>query len=75
VESSTGIAPSGTATVTVRRNGAVVATVSGTLNAEGDVAVTLPKLSTVGTYQVQAAYDGSTGVAKSTATASLTVQK
>ena len=75
VESSTGIVPSGTATVTVRRNGAVVATVTGTLNAEGDVAVTLPKLSTVGTYQVQAAYDGSTGIAKSTATASLTVKK
>ncbi|MFG6446114.1 PQQ-dependent sugar dehydrogenase [Microbacterium sp. P07] len=75
VESSTGIAPTGTATVTVRRNNAVVATLTGTLNAEGDVSVTLPKLSTVGAYQVQAAYDGSTGVAKSTATASLTVKK
>ncbi|MFG6477183.1 PQQ-dependent sugar dehydrogenase [Microbacterium sp. P06] len=75
VESSTGIAPTGTATVTVRRNNAVVATLTGTLDAEGNVSVTLPKLSTVGAYQVQAAYDGSTGVAKSTATASLTVKK
>ena len=44
------------------------------LGADGSVAVTLPRLNTAGTYQVQAAYDGSSGVAKSTATASLTVR-
>ncbi|MFJ6653428.1 PQQ-dependent sugar dehydrogenase [Microbacterium sp. NPDC091313] len=75
VASSTGIAPAGSVTVTVRRNNTVVATVPGTLDASGAVTVTLPRLGTVGTYQVQAAYDGSAGVAKSSATATLTVKQ
>lgn len=75
VTSSTGIAPTGDATVTIRRNNAVVATLTGTLGADGTVAVTLPKLSTVGAYQVQASYTGSAGIAKSSSIASLTVQK
>ncbi|MBM3714548.1 MAG: PKD domain-containing protein, partial [Actinobacteria bacterium] len=75
VTSSTGIAPTGEATVTVRRNNAVVATLTGTLGADGSVRVTLPKLGSVGSYQVQAAYTGSTGVAKSSAITGLTVAR
>lgn len=75
VVSSTGIVPTGDATVTVRRNNAVVATLTGTLGADGTVQVTLPKLSTVGAYQVQASYNGSAGIAKSSGSTSLTVQK
>ncbi len=75
VVSSTGIVPTGDATVTVRRNNAVVATLTGTLGADGTVQVTLPKLGTVGAYQVQATYTGSSGIAKSSGSTSLTVQK
>lgn len=75
VTSSTGVSPTGDVTVTLRRNNAVVATLTGTLDADGTVAVTLPKLSTTGRYQVQAAYVGSTGVAKSSAITSLTVTR
>ncbi len=75
VESSTGIAPTGSVTVTVKRGSSTVATVQGTLDESGSAVVTLPKLGTVGTYQVQAAYNGSSGVAKSTATTSLTVKQ
>ncbi|MFF2371887.1 PQQ-dependent sugar dehydrogenase [Agromyces sp. NPDC058110] len=74
VDSTTGIVPVGGVTVTVRKGTATVATVTGTLDASGHAVVTLPKLA-VGTYQVQAAYDGSSGVAKSTDTASLTVRQ
>ena len=75
VTPSAGIVPTGAAPVTVRRNNAVVATLTGTLGADGTVQVTLPKLSTVGAYQVQASYNGSAGIAKSSGSTSLTVQK
>lgn len=75
VASSTGIVPTGNATVTVRRNNAVVATITGQLDETGKVVVTLPRLGTVGTYQVQAVYDGSIGVATSTGSSTITVKK
>jgi len=75
VASSTGIVPTGDATVTIRRNNAVVATLTGTLGADGTVQVTLPKLSAEGAYQVQASYTGSSGIAKSSGSANLTVKK
>jgi len=75
VASSTGIVPTGSVTVTVKRGTSTVATVEGALSASGDVVITLPKLGTVGTYQVQAAYNGSEGVAKSSALFSLTVKQ
>lgn len=73
VTSNSGIAPAGTVTVTVKKSSSTVATVTGTLDAEGNVTVTLPKLSTTGTYQVVAAYDGSAGVGKNSATVTLKV--
>ncbi|MFD4421942.1 PQQ-dependent sugar dehydrogenase [Agromyces sp. NPDC058484] len=73
VASSTGIVPTGEVSVTVKRGSTTVTKLTGELDADGKVTVTLPKLGT-GTYQVQAVYDGSAGVSKSTATAILTVR-
>ncbi len=74
VESSTGVVATGDVTVTVKRNNATVATRTGTLDAEGHVVVTLPKLPEVGTYKVEIAYQGSTGVTKSATSLNLTVR-
>lgn len=74
VESSSGVVPTGSVTVLVKRGSSTVASVPGTLDADGNVSVTLPKLS-VGTYQVQATYDGSSGVGKSSKTFALTVRR
>ncbi|WP_394553042.1 PQQ-dependent sugar dehydrogenase [Agromyces sp. MMS24-JH15] len=73
VESTTGIVPVGDVTVKVLKGTSTVATLTGTLDASGQVVVTLPKLAS-GSYQIQASYDGSAGVAKSTDTVSLTVR-
>lgn len=74
VTSSTGIVPTGDVVLTIKRNNVVVGTRTGTVDATGAVVVTLPKLAEVGTYTVQAAYQGSTGVATSAATFNLTVR-
>jgi glucose/arabinose dehydrogenase len=75
VASTTGIVPTGDVTVVVKRGSATVATLTGTLDDAGEASVQLPRLSTVGAYQVQVTYGGSAGVAKSTATFSLTVAR
>ena len=74
VESSTGVVATGDVVLTIKKNNVTVATRTGTLDAAGDVVVTLPKLGETGTYQVQAQYAGSAGVAKSSATFNLTVR-
>ncbi|MFB9954516.1 PQQ-dependent sugar dehydrogenase [Cellulomonas denverensis] len=73
VQSATGIVPAGDVTVTVKRNNATVATVTGTLDATGASVVTLGKLA-AGTYQVQVAYGGSAGIAPSSTSTTLTVR-
>ncbi|KAA9107988.1 PQQ-dependent sugar dehydrogenase [Microbacterium rhizomatis] len=75
VESSTGIVPTGTVTVTVKRGTTTVATVATLVDQSGNASILLPKLATVGAYQVLASYDGSTGVAKSSTTLTLTVRQ
>ncbi|WP_236779233.1 PQQ-dependent sugar dehydrogenase [Agromyces seonyuensis] len=74
VASTTGIVPTGDVTVKVLKSTSTVATLTGTLDASGDVVITLPKLA-VGSYQVQATYDGSAGVAKNSATFALSVRQ
>ncbi|QJW38178.1 hypothetical protein FIC82_002735 [Cellulosimicrobium protaetiae] len=74
VESATGVVPTGDVQVTVRRNNVTVASLTGTLDEAGNVVVTLPKLPQTGTYQVQARYQGSAGVAPSTLNLTLTVR-
>ncbi len=74
VESATGVVPTGDVQVLVRRNNATVASLTGTLDEAGNVVVTLPKLPQTGTYQVQARYQGSAGVAPSTLNLTLTVR-
>ncbi|MEK8226664.1 hypothetical protein NKG05_12070 [Oerskovia sp. M15] len=60
--------------MTIKRNNATIATRTGTLDATGAVVVTLPKLPQVGTYKVEIAYQGSTGVTKSATSLNLTVR-
>ena len=60
--------------MTARRNHGTGASLTGTLDEAGDVVVTLPKLAATGTYQVQARYQGSAGVAPSTVNLTLTVR-
>lgn len=74
VEPSTGVVATGDVVLTVKKNNVTVATRTGTLDAAGDVVVTLPRLGETGTYQVQAQYAGSAGVAKNSATFNLTVR-
>jgi hypothetical protein len=73
VVSASGVVPGGDVTVTVKRNNAVVATVTGTLDATGASVVTLGRLPE-GTYKVDVAYGGTAGIAGSTASTTLTVR-
>jgi len=74
VSTATGIAPSGDVQVAVLRNGQRVAQAAGTLDAAGQVVVTLPKQSTVGRYTVQVSYPGTADVQKSSAQLAYTVR-
>jgi glucose/arabinose dehydrogenase len=73
VVSASGVVPGGDVTVTVKRNNAVVTTVTGTLDATGASVVTLGRLPE-GTYKVDVAYGGTAGIAGSTASTTLTVR-
>lgn len=73
VASASGAVPTGDVTVTVKRNNTVVATLTGTLDATGASVVTLGRLP-VGTYKVDVAYGGTSGVAGSTTSTTLTVR-
>lgn len=74
VATSTGFVTTGDVSVTVTRNNVLVATATGTLDATGAVVVTLPKLSTVGTYKVELNYAGTASVTRSSSSTTLTVR-
>ncbi|WP_233571530.1 PQQ-dependent sugar dehydrogenase [Cellulomonas triticagri] len=73
VTTASGVAAPGDVTVTVKRNNAVVATLTGTLDASGASVVTLGRLP-VGTYKVDVAYAGTPGIGGATASTTLTVR-
>jgi glucose/arabinose dehydrogenase/PKD repeat protein len=74
VATSSGVVATGEVVVTVKKNNVTVATRTGTLDAAGDVVVTLPKLPEVGTYKVEAAYQGSAGIGRDTLALNLQVR-
>jgi len=74
VTSSTGVKATGKVTVTVTKSGKKVQAKSATLSSKGAANVQLAKLE-AGTYKVKVTYAGSSGVASSTRTVTLTVRR